>query len=181
MEIERRALKRDEYFSFKYLMAINAASETILNIMGDRLKLIGRPAREMKRIFTTSEKLIDLIMYTIPANQLKAMKNDLHNTEFFVRTNKVTKFDNDEQDYISVSRKDMQHLISYIMHANCEMCDKTGKAARRCDISRLLRSLCVYDTPEVMPDGTCFYNIYQPEYADDILDRLEQHTEDYHA
>ena len=174
MSEERTPLRRNEYFAIKYLFAINASAEMVLDSFDRRFKGMKRLRGEMKRIMTMSQQIADALLLTVPQNQLDILVQEMRRTEFYVCSKSVTKHDNDAVDYVTITRRNLSRVIAYVMHSECEMCDKSGKEARRCKVSSLLRELCVYDTPGTMQDGTCFYNLYQPNYSDDPLDRLEQ-------
>jgi len=173
-----RPFKREEYFAFKYLIAINAASDMILQQLKGRLKDCGRLKSEVKRTANSADKLIDALLRTIPRNQRAMLQKELEHTEFYVRTNNFSAFDNDTQDYVCISRAHMKEALAYIMQSQCEMCEKTGKEAKRCKVSKCLRNLFPYFTPETMPDGTCYYNLYQVNYSDDPLERLAEYDEE---
>lgn len=176
----KRPLSRREYEAMKYSIACVNATLYMLEALKPRIRECMPKGfwRDANLVASIQKKLMDGILLTIPAEKLKIMQSEIQRYELYVRTAGAAGYDNDEGDNVVIPRQTLKDLANFAGETNCSMCMKTGKAARKCKLRKILADTFPYNPPQVVGESEeCIFTGYSFERSG-AWEGLEELTDD---
>lgn len=153
---EKKRLTSSERDAVLRLCAAMAIIQTEPDKLTHRLSGMKFLKRDIGLMRKTIQFIVGNAIQSVPDNQLRSIKNDIHNTTYTVAVNKITATDthNEKNAVMTLSYDTIYTLISGC-HDKCLMCALDKGQRRACKLKKALDSI-PNNIPDV-EDGDCPY------------------------
>ena len=171
--VPRVAFTYREYWTVKYLVGTLSALGQAQEQLVSRCRSIPRGMWMLKTMFALGDRLLTKIYMTLPPKELSRVRDDLQNTECYIRNKGPAVHDSDSSDYLYVKRPTMNKLAQYACVFECPMCRKDIKQIKHCGLRRALAETFPHALPE-STDGHCVFEEYSftEKSAREIMESL---------
>ena len=148
-EVERTPLSGREYAALQaYFCVVSTLTETIAPLE-KRIKS-ARPGtwRDYRMMQTVSEKVLDNVLETVPADKLAHISQDIRHTKLYIRIEPEWAAPTMKTGGFSYTPTDaLNNLLNYLMEHECLMCDKSAKESRKCPHRKLIEKSLPHTVP----------------------------------
>jgi len=136
----RYPLSMQEYTALRTLFgAVNALDSDTLK---DRCKLFPGGWRDLRCAYTLCKKVMENLLFTVPAKKLVSMRRELTHTICEVKIKPPT---SSTEDTVMVSRRALIDLINRAIYMDCMFCEKNAKECKRCQLYKDMNACFPYE------------------------------------
>lgn len=156
-----RPLSRREYEAIRVNIGCLNACRVMLGSLEKRIReCIPYGWRDARMLESRWRTLFDKLLYTIPNDKLRIMKQELPYYELYIRMKGAAKYDNDDSDWVALPRKVVMQLAEYAAEMNCPLCQKTGKQIKSCKLRKTLAASLPFNVETINGGGGCPFSDY---------------------
>lgn len=149
MSMEKRLTANERY----QLMSLGVANQILTNACKEaeaRVRMVKWGWRDLRMVTKVLERLLDRIMDTMPADQLRAYAHSLHDASFTVGV-KCRAVDNEtlrNKEHAMYLSLFALNALGETAHEHCMMCGLDANGQAKCQLRKALDEL-----PNNAPDG----------------------------
>lgn len=167
-------LSGNEYYAVREIFAVISAFESSMGYLRDRAKLTPGTWRDMNLVLKLSQKIIDVLLRSIPTKKLVQIKSDISRTvvSVEVRQPHATGAPKDP-DFVCIPAPTLDYLIGIVMDIECFACERRGREIKKCPIRPAIEDTFPFEIPEPENDGCKFCN-YHIDHDDKRYEEGEQ-------
>ena len=148
-----KPLTRREYEAFRLIMATCIATSYLVHDLKDRLQeAVPNGWRDARMVDTVIKALMDQLLLTIPRQKLEIIRREMEHYFLYIRVEGAAAYHNDDMDYAVIPRNTLKELSAYAGRM-CDLCDKKGKAARKCKLRKLFHECLQWNAPQTVGEG----------------------------
>lgn len=156
-----RPLSRREYEAIRVNIGCLNACRLMLEGLETRIReCIPYGWRDARMLESRWRTLFDKLLYTIPQDKLKIMKEELPYYELYIRMKGAAKYNNDESDWVALPRTVVMQLANYAADMNCPLCQKKDKQIKSCKLRKTLAASLPFNVETVNKGGGCPFSDY---------------------
>ena len=149
--VELQPLKGKEMKCVEYLVGMESRIVESGDALRERLKLVPNGWRDYRLIFTTLDRLLRNLYNTIPDKGLQYINKIIKHGEILIRFSPVAR----TPEWLLIKDDDLAVIVNLAMSAECAICLKQGREAKKCKLRRALEDIC--PPHDGHPAGGCGY------------------------
>lgn len=134
-----------EYQAIRAMFGVQNALIKYVPALERRVKTIPGGWRDLRLLVTLMEKLMEKVLFTVPAKKLLAMRRELQYTVTETKVNPAITLADDRQ-LCAVPRAALDHLIDKAMQYECFGCERCDY--KRCQLFQSIQATYHHDFPK---------------------------------
>lgn len=130
-------LKGKELKCVEYLVGMDSRMAESGDALRERLKLVPNGWRDFRLVFTTLDRLLKNLYNTIPDKGTAYLSKIVQHGEIIIRFTPAAR----SPEWSVVRDDDLAAIINLAMTAECAICLKQGREAKKCELRKALENI----------------------------------------
>ena len=147
-EPERTPLTSREYYAIREMFGIVSTFEKTMGYLEKRAKKLPGAWRDMNMISAKGQRLIAALLSTVPADKIKLIEKELHNTVVNVDVVRRGLPEPKIDEFTYVPQKALETLIDGIVQEQCFLCEKDKRQSKKCPWRKAIEATYPWELPE---------------------------------